>query len=200
MTRLNQIAFALCLAATTTACAGDRTPEAERGPDAAPVGTAGRDGNPVATRDADADRDFVEEMLADGTAEVELGRLVQQKSKNSEVRKFAAMLIEDHTKAGAELTEVATTANIVPRADAGDRDADNDLRERLGKLSGAEFDREYIKAMIDDHEKHVDEAEDQADDATNDHVKQWAAKALPTLKKHLEQARQIHEKLERART
>jgi putative membrane protein len=60
-----------------------------------------------------------------------------------------------------------------------------------------EFDREYMKAMVDDHQKAVDEVEEKADKADNDHVKQWAAQALPTLKKHLEQAKQIHESLEK---
>lgn len=196
MKRWNQIALALCVAAATTACAGDRPADTTDVPatDSPAVGTSGRDANPAATNDADVDRGFVEEMLADGRAEVELGRLVQQKTKNRDVRQFAAMMIEDHTKAGAELKQVASQANIMPAADAHAEDH-NDLRERLGKLSGAEFDREYIDAMIDDHQKAVDAAEDKAQDAQNDHVKQWAAKTLPTLKKHLEQAKQIQEKL-----
>jgi putative membrane protein len=147
---------------------------------------------------ADADREFVEDMIAGGNAEVELGRLVEDKSKNREVRQFAAMLVEDHTKAGTDLKQVATTANIEPMpADAGARDEHNDLMERLGKLSGEEFDREYIKAMVDKHEKTVDTVEEKADGPSNDHVKQWAAKTLPTLKKHLEQAKQIQENLEK---
>jgi putative membrane protein len=192
MTRWNQIALALCVAAATTACAGDRAPEGTRADDPSAVGTAGRGVN------ADADREFVEDMIAGGNAEVELGRLVEDKSKNREVRQFAAMLVEDHTKAGADLKQVATTANIETMpADANAADAHNDMMERLGKLSGAEFDREYIKAMVDKHEKTVDSVEEKADGPSNDHVKQWAAKTLPTLKKHLEQAKQIQENLEK---
>jgi putative membrane protein len=188
MTRWNQIALALCVAAATTACAGDRPADTTDVPatDTPAVGTTGRDAN--------VDREFIDEMIADGNAEVELGRLVQQKSKNREVREFAAMMIEDHTKAGAELKQVAASANVTPMGDKHAEDH-NDLRERLGKLSGAEFDREYIKAMVDDHQEAVDAVEDKADGADNDHVKQWAATTLPILKKHLEQAKQIQEKL-----
>jgi putative membrane protein len=60
-----------------------------------------------------------------------------------------------------------------------------------------EFDREYMKAMVDEHEKAVDDVEAKAEKADNDHVKEWAAKTLPTLKKHLEEARQIQESLEK---
>jgi putative membrane protein len=193
MKRWNQFALALCVAAATAACAGEPAPEGTRADDPAAVGTAGRDVN------ADADREFVEGMIADGTAEVQLGRLVQEKSKNKEVREFAAMMVEDHTKAGAELREIAETAAIqTTPADADKSDEHNQLTERLSKLSGAEFDRAYIEAMVDDHQKAVDAAEDKSEGATNDHVKQWAAKALPTLRKHLEQAKQLQEKLERA--
>jgi putative membrane protein len=76
-------------------------------------------------------------------------------------------------------------------------DHHKDVRDRLAKLSGVEFDREYIKAMVDDHEKAVKDAEDKADKADNDHVKQWAAKAIPTLKKHLETAKNIQDTLDK---
>jgi putative membrane protein len=191
MKRWNQIALALCVAAATTACAGDRPADTTDVPatDTPAVGTSGRDANVA------ADGAFIDQMIADGNAEVELGRLVEQKSKNREVREFAAMMIEDHTQAGTELKQVAANANVTPRGDKHAEDH-NDLRERLGKLSGAEFDREYIKAMVDDHQEAVDAVEDKADGAQNDHVQQWAAKTLPTLKKHLEQAKQIQEKLQ----
>jgi putative membrane protein len=193
MKRWNQLALGLCLAAATAACAGDRAPAGTATDDPAAVGTAGRDTK------ADADRAFVEDSITGGNAEVELGRLVQEKSKNVDVRQFAAMLIEHHTKAGAELNEVASRANIqTTPADDEAREEHDQLKERLGELSGAEFDREYIKAMVDNHEKAVSEAEDRSEDSKNDHVKQWAAQALPTLKKHLEQARQIQTNLEKA--
>lgn len=194
MKRWNRIALALCVAAATTACAGDRPAEdtAPAGADTPPVGTSGRDAN--AGMAAGADREFVDEMIADGNAEVELGRLVQQKSKDRDVRQFAAMMIEDHTAAATELKQVAARANLTTTGDKHAEDH-NDLRERLGKLSGVEFDREYIKAMVDDHQEAVDDVEAKADGAQNDHVKEWAAKTLPTLKKHLEQAKQIQEKI-----
>jgi putative membrane protein len=142
------------------------------------------------------DRDFVGDMMADGHAEVELGKMAQQKARNPQVKEFAANMVRDHQKAGAELKTVAANANIDTSTIDADMDHGKDLRERLSKLSGMEFDREYMKAMVDEHEKAVDEVEDKAEQADNDHVKQWAAKALPVLKKHLEQARHIQETLE----
>jgi putative membrane protein len=136
-------------------------------------------------------------MMAGGRAEVDLGKLAQQKSRNTQVRDFAAMMVRDHTKAAEELKTVATRANIDMAQidpDAGDN---KDVHDRLAKLSGMEFDREYMQMMVDKHEKTVNELEDKAEGADNDHVKQWAARTLPTVKKHLEQARAIHETLDK---
>jgi putative membrane protein len=78
-------------------------------------------------------------------------------------------------------------------------DEQRDLHERLSKLSGAEFDREYIDAMLNAHQKAVDAVEEKATDGDNAEVKQWAASTLPTLKQHLERAKQIQANLQNTR-
>ena len=190
MKRWNYGLLTLCLAATTIACAEDRAPDADRPPEAAP-GTPGAAG----TTGTSADLDFVGEMMADGRAEVELGKLAQQKSRNSQVKEFAATVVRDHQQADAELKTAATQANISLSQVDPDMDHHEAIRDRLTELSGTAFDREFIKAMIDDHEKAVNDVENKADRAESDHVKQWAAKTLPTLQKHLEHAKQIQESL-----
>ena len=78
------------------------------------------------------------------------------------------------------------------------------LYDRLSTLSGAEFDREYMKAMVEGHREVVDMLDDRAgqspsatgtsgtDNSRLDaSVNQWASKALPTTKQHLQKAEQI---------
>jgi putative membrane protein len=192
--------LAASFAVATAACAGDRTPETARDETAKPadpsaVGTSGAAKADANREPGMTDRNFVEDMAADGQAEVELGKLAQQKASNKQVKNFAAMMVRDHTKAAAELRTVATQANI--DLSTVDRDHGKDVRDRLTKLSGGEFDREYIKTMVDEHEKAVNDVEGKADRSDNDHVRQWAAKTLPTLKKHLDEARQLQETLEK---
>jgi putative membrane protein len=192
--RWNHIILTLCMAAAASACAGDRNADSTAPADPGAVGTAGT-AKPAAARADRGDTNFVETMMADGTAEVALGKMAQQKASSKQVKTFAAMMVRDHTKAGQELQTVATHANVDMTkmdADMGDH---KDLGERLSKLSGREFDREYIKAMVDDHEKAVKDTKDKAGDADNDHVKQWAAKALPVLEKHLSEAKRIQDTL-----
>ena len=196
MKRWNQFILALCMAAAASACAGDRSPDRSATADPGAVGTAGT-AKPDANRADRGDSNFVETMIEDGMAEVELGKMAQQKARSRQVKDFAAMMVRDHTTAGKELKSVATHANIDMAKIDADMNDHKDLRERLSKLSGMEFDREYIKAMVDDHEKAVKDTKDKAEGADNDHVKQWAAKALPVLEKHLDDAKRIQDRLEK---
>jgi putative membrane protein len=199
MKQWNQLMVAGCVAIAATACSGDRDADTAKNDRPAAVGTSGSAASDPAKNDeaGRADRDFVGDMMADGRAEVELGKMAQQKARNRQVKEFASMMVRDHTKAGAELKTVASHANVDMAKIDADMDDHKDVRDRLAKLSGMEFDREYMKAMVDEHEKAVDDVEAKAEKADNDHVKEWAAKTLPTLKKHLEEARQIQESLEK---
>jgi putative membrane protein len=196
MKRWTNVLLAVSVAAAASACAGDRATTA----DGKAVGTSGTVAD--AKKDPDnkaerTDRDFVGDMMADGRAEVSLGKLAQQKARNQKVKEFAAMMIRDHQRAGTELKTLASQVDIdMSKVDA-DIDHGKATYERLSTLSGLEFDREYMKSMVEDHKRALKDVEDQADGAENDHIKQWAAKTLPTLKKHLEQAKDISESLEK---
>ena len=190
MKRLGKGLLTLVLAAgvSTVACAGDNTKR-----DDAVTGAAGTTG--TAGTSADIDRKWVNDQLKDGDLEVRLGRLAQERASNAEVRAFAAMMVEKHTIAGTELKRVANRHNVTeePR-----KDSENEPFEKLSKLSGVEFDREYLEMMVDEHEKAVKDIEDKArDNGEHADVKDWASKALPEVKLHLERAKNLRDKLDR---
>ena len=190
MKRWSQIALAL-VASVTLACGGGNDTANDRA--AAPAGgTAGAAG--TAGSAGGADQEFIQDQLADGDAEIALGRLVQERATNPQVKEFGQMMVRDHQQAGTELKQIASKHNITPAGK--EHNEHNDMRERLTKLSGAEFDREYMEAMVDDHEKAVNDVERKAENADNPEIRQWASKTLPTLRQHLERARQIQQKLE----
>jgi putative membrane protein len=146
-----------------------------------------------------ADRDFVEEQLAMGTAEVELGRLAQQRATHADVKEFAAMMVRDHQMAADELRPIAARVNTGREtAGSGDHTEHRDLMEDLAELSGREFDRKYMEEMIDDHEKGVRELERRAENAADADVKQWASRTLPKMRERLERAKSVKETLDRA--
>jgi putative membrane protein len=63
----------------------------------------------------------------------------------------------------------------------------------LGKQSGTEFDRAYMKHMLDDHQKDVSDFEKAAKSAKDADVKTFAARTLPTLQAHLQLAQKTYD-------
>jgi putative membrane protein len=208
MKRIGILAVA-CAAMLTIGCRGDgRDTDANRPADAPAVGTAG-EGDRVGM----LARNWIEDRLKAGTTEVKLGELASQKGQSADVKAFGQMMVRDHTKAGDELKQVASKHNITPP----ELDADHrDKIDRLSKLQGAEFDREYMNTMVDDHEKTVNALENRldkegnnenplytpkrSDNAFETELNQWAAQTIPTVRQHLDKAKQIDQKLDRRTT
>ncbi|MGV3460947.1 MAG: DUF4142 domain-containing protein [Flavobacterium sp.] len=125
--------------------------------------------------------------------EVELGKLAQTKSANTEVKAYAKMLEEMHSKALADLKTTAAAKNIsIPEAmpEKG-QEAYADLNDK----SGVDFDKAYIDKMIDGHEKAIEKMEKASEKAADADIRTWAANMLPTLRTHLDKAKAIKETL-----
>ena len=169
----------------------DKDVNAANPPAGGAVGTAGSEDHNV----SNGDKDFVKDVASDGTAEVELGRMALDRAVNPDVKKFAQMMVDDHSKANQELTSIATQYNI-PVPSAPD-DKHNDLRDKLAKYQGADFDREYVDHMVKDHKKDVKEFEDAAKTLSDPDLRAFAQKTLPTLQEHLRMAEQIQATIKR---
>jgi len=140
-----------------------------------------------------SDTDFVNTVAMDGMAEVELGRLAVQKAKSLEVKQFAQRMVADHSKANVELKQLASNKNVtLPAEPNAQQKADKD---RLSKLSGADFDREYMTMMTAGHDKAVAAFEDESRNGKESDVKAWSSKTLPTLREHQTLAKQIAAKV-----
>lgn len=138
--------------------------------------------------------DFWTSASEGGLAEVELSKLAVEKAQNPEVKKFAQRMIDDHTKANNELKALADKKKmkVVSEMSSGHKSTLEDLQ----KLSGAEFDKAYVDAMVDDHEAAVDLFEEQSKDDDGDKdLKAFATKTLPTLKSHLESIQGIRKNM-----
>ena len=66
---------------------------------------------------------------------------------------------------------------------------------RLSRLSGSQFDQAYMQLMVEEHTKDVNKFKEEAANAHDDTVKQFAAATLPVLESHLNQAQQIERQL-----
>jgi putative membrane protein len=133
-----------------------------------------------------ADHTFIMKAAEGGMAEVELGKLAQDKGASDQVKQFGKKMADDHGKANDELKTLAQNKNITLPADLDAKD--KALKTRLEKLSGPAFDRAYMQAMVKDHRADVSEFKKEASSGKDPDVKAFASKTLPTLESHLQLA------------
>lgn len=136
---------------------------------------------------AEDDKEFIEHAAGGGMLEVQAGKLVESKAQNADVKSYGAMLVKDHTAANDELKTLAqskgvTLPSTLPRHEQGELD-------KLGKAKN--FDHEFLEHSVKDHKKDVKEFEKASKSAKDPDVKAFAAKTLPTLQSHLQQAESL---------
>jgi putative membrane protein len=136
-----------------------------------------------------SDRTFMRKAAEGGKAEVELGKLAQEKASSSEVKQFGERMVNDHTKAGDQLKQVAEKEGVTLPDKLNAKDAAT--KARLEKLSGEAFDRAYMQDMVKDHTQGVAEFRTEARNGKDPEVKNFASQTLPTLEDHLKEAKSI---------
>jgi putative membrane protein len=141
------------------------------------------------------DADFVKKAVSCGLAEVEMAKIAKDRASDPDVKKFAESIITDHTKVNEELAKIAKEANIpAPMKPEPEQQRHVDM---IRDYKGADFDKMFVKHMIDDHEKDVKLFTQAGRELKNEKLKDFAEKTLPALKDHLDMARKIHERLDK---
>lgn len=135
---------------------------------------------------------FVQKCANCNEAEVQLGQLGKKKAASKEVRDFAEMLINDHDKARKDLLE--HFKNLKIGVVATPEKEHKDLYDRLSKLEGAEFDREFMKAQVDFHNQAVQMLKAHAK-SDNAQIREWAQRSTKTVEDHLKRAQEIEKNL-----
>ncbi len=133
-----------------------------------------------------ADRQFTDKAAIAGMAEVDAGKLAEQKAQDSQVKQFGQRMVHDHTQANDRLKQIAAT-KAVDLPTKLDKHAQQEI-DKLVKLSGDEFDRTYIKAQVSDHKKVISEFEKEASSGKDADLVKFAQTTLPTLREHLDRA------------
>ena len=159
-------------------------------PSSPDVNNPGGANNPDTMTSRVDDKKFAKDAAVGGMTEVELGKLATQKASSDAVKQFGQKMVDDHTKANDQLKEIAGKESItIPDA----LDSKHQSRiNKLSKLSGAEFDKAYVKDQLKDHEQDVSEFQREAQNGTDPGIKQFAAATLPTLEEHLKMVKDLH--------
>ena len=139
------------------------------------------------------DHEFMVEAASGGLMEVELGQLAAQNASSAKVKEFGQRMVKDHSKANEELKSLAAQKNITIPSTPGEKHQNhiNDLKEK----KGADFDKVYMRMMVEDHEEDVKKFEDVANNAKDAEIKAFASKTLPVLKEHHQMSKSIKDGL-----
>lgn len=146
---------------------------------------------------------FLTQAIESNTAEVQLARLAATKAQNQRVKDYANMLVKDHSAALEKLQKLQQGGRAGQAASVPLNTDHEKLKTRLSGVSGAQFDREYIEAMVVAHRKSADLFQKQIGSgappadakSTDSQVSSLAREILPTIKHHLEQAESIQKML-----
>jgi len=139
------------------------------------------------------DKIFAQLAAAGGIAEVELGKLAEHKAESSGVKEFAGRMVQDHTRANEQLTQLAKQAQIpLPTGPGPDHKL---LKTELEKIGGRNFDLTYMQGQVVDHQKTVILLQYEIGQGQEGELQKFASDTLPIVLAHLERARSLVEEL-----
>lgn len=138
------------------------------------------------------DKQFVRSALEGGMAEVQMGQLATQKSSNPDVKEFGQKMVDDHTKLGDQMKQVAAQMNVKLPDSLSSKD--KSTIAKLSALDGDAFDKAYIKEMVKDHKKDEKEFKQEAIDASNPALKGVVSQGAQVIGQHLQMIEQIAQK------
>jgi putative membrane protein len=137
---------------------------------------------------------------AANTGEVELGKLGQKKATNAQVKAFAKQMVTDHSAMLADGKALAAKLNAMPDTTADDaRDlmghGRDEIKDLTDKAAGADWDKNYMDKMVDDHQKVLDKLQDAAKNTTDPELTKALEAAVGKVQTHLTKAQDIRAKL-----
>jgi putative membrane protein len=144
------------------------------------------------------DSNFVKDAAQGGMMEVELGKLAQDKAASAKVKEFGKRMEQDHSKANDELKKLASDKGVQLSTSLDSKHKSK--VDKLAKMSGADFDKQYMSGMVSDHKDDIKKFQKEADKGKDADLKQFASQKLPTLKEHLQLAESTEKDVKGSKT
>ena len=135
------------------------------------------------------DASFYKTLAQGGIAEVEAGKLAQQKGDDPKVKDFGAMMVKDHSAANEQLKALAAGKGIDLPGSSSTRQMAT--KARLEVLSGGTFDKSYVDEQVKAHRDTVELLKKEIATGQDPDAKAFAQKVLPTVESHLHAINQI---------
>ncbi|HTA92508.1 MAG TPA: DUF4142 domain-containing protein [Polyangiaceae bacterium] len=129
------------------------------------------------------------------SAEIEQGKVARLKSKDREVQRFSAKMIAAHEEAkkNQDKLQLATAESALGNT-IGTEAAST--MNTLKSSEGASFDKAYIDAQVDEHQKLLDALNDKLiPNVKNPDLRAYLNQILPHVAQHLKEAQEIQRAL-----
>jgi putative membrane protein len=182
-----------------------------------PTGTSSEKGSdasrPSTPATADADLSVIQKVHQANQKEVEMGKMALEKAQSPRVKAYARKLVADHSAADKQLLAYATKKNIdrsqleavtttetpsagkpdtAPRKDTAAKT--DDAHARLNTATGADFDRDFVSMMVDEHDKAIEMVRTAKDSVTDKRLAKMLTAMLPKLERHRKMAQDLLDK------
>jgi putative membrane protein len=102
---------------------------------------------------APAEQSYVQSAQTINQAELALGQLAQQRSSSDEVKQMSRTMVERHSALSAQLAELARERAIASAQQPSAED--EQVHDRLAKLSGRSFDEAFKQVVADAHTREL---------------------------------------------
>ena len=127
--------------------------------------------------------------------DIDAGKLAADTTSNAAVKKFANMMITDHTAVNKSAVALVTKLDVTPEANDTSKSlqegGDKNL-EHLRTLSGADFDRAYVDHEVAYHEQVIAALDTTLiPGAQNAELKALLVKVRPAFVEHLGHAKRL---------
>src|SRR5689334_8520942 len=131
--------------------------------------------------------------------DIDAGKLAQKKGSNAEVKAFGKQMVTDHTAVNKQAVALAKKLKLEPQDNPTSkslklRGAEN--VKKLGKLTGAAFDKAYVEHEVAYHEQVIEAIKNTLiSSAKNPELKKLLETGLPLFEGHLEHAKHLQSSL-----
>jgi len=163
----------------------------------AETGSAGSAAAPAASL---TDPQIAAIVVAANQVDIDAGKLAAKKTKNAEVKKFAELMVTDHTSINKAAVALVTKLKVTPEesdASKGLVAAGKENTDKLEKMSGAEFDKAYVDNEVAYHKAVIDTIDTKLiPSAQNAELKNTLISVKPTIEAHLKHAEMVQSQLE----
>jgi len=136
------------------------------------------------------DKMFMTDAAEGALFEVQAGALAARKGANPETRAFGRRMVRDHSRDYAELARLAHKLGV----DIPDEPSEQQQQQAIAlwkQLSGKAFDCAYIPYEVVDHMLDIEHNKTEVEQGSNPKVRRFAARWLPVLRSHLDQAEEV---------